>query len=55
MKHQVKTVQQVLLDPLLRDREAWCSSVHEVVKCWTRLGNGTTTVEEVWKDLHGPF
>ena len=27
----------------VKDREAWCTAVHEVVKSWTQLSNRTTT------------
>ena len=27
----------------VKDREAWCATVHGVATGWTRLSNGTTT------------
>ena len=30
------------LQEMVRDREAWSTAVHGVVKSWTRLGNRTT-------------
>jgi len=27
------------LQEMVRDREAWCASVHGVTKSWTQLGN----------------
>ena len=29
---------------IVKDREAWCSAVHGIIKRQTRLSNGTTTV-----------
>ena len=30
----------------VEDREAWCAASHGVAKSWTRLSDGTTTVNE---------
>ena len=30
------------LQEIVKDREAWCASVHKVTKSWTRLSNWTT-------------
>ena len=27
---------------MVKDREAWCASVHGVTKCWTRLSDSIT-------------
>ena len=29
----------------VKDREAWCASVHGVAKSWTRLSDRTTTIK----------
>ena len=42
---------------MLKDREAWCTSVHGVAKSWTWLSDRTTTIELqgegiLWEDLN---
>ena len=36
----------------VKDREAWCAAVHEVVNSWTRRSNRTTTT---YKTQHLPL
>ena len=35
------------LQEMVKDREAWCASVHMVAKSWTRLSDWTTTTFEI--------
>ena len=34
---------------MMRDREAWCATVHGVAKSWTRLGDWTTITTRYFK------
>ena len=34
---------------MVRDREAWCATVHGVAKSWTRLGDWTTITTRYFK------
>ena len=36
---------------IVKDREAWCASVHGVSKSWTQLSNWTTTIKEVTESV----
>ena len=36
------------LQEMVKDKEAWCASFHEVAKSWTQLSDRTTTNSNVY-------
>ena len=40
---------------IVKDRKAWCATVHAVTKSWTRLSNGTTTPKKKEKRLNESY